>query len=112
MIFRKLLKGVEGLFGGAMTTIHLDSIPVMFPSVVGRIVDEEAVLVLPEQGQVKVLNPVGARIWTMIDGIRNIREIAALIGQEYEVEPRQAEEDTLQFISDLELRKVLRIFGS
>ena len=45
-----------------MTDIHLDSIPVMLPTVVGRVVDEEAVLVLPEQGQVKVLNQVGARI--------------------------------------------------
>lgn len=95
-----------------MTTIHLDSIPVMLPAVIGRIVDEEAVLVLPEQGQVKVLNPVGARIWTMIDGVHSIREIAALIGQEYEVDLQQAEADTLQFIGDLEQRKVLRIFSS
>lgn len=95
-----------------MTTIHLDSIPVMLPAVVGRIIDDEAVLVLPEQGQVKVLNPVGARIWTMIDGVRSVREIAALIGQEYEVDPRQAEEDTLQFVRDLEQRNVLRIFSS
>lgn len=95
-----------------MTTIHLDSIPVMLPAVVGRIIDEEAVLVLPEQGQVKVLNSVGARIWTMIDGIRSVREIAALIGLEYDVDLQQAEEDTLQFVRDLEQRKVLRIFGS
>ena len=95
-----------------MADIQLDSIPVMYPTVVGRIVDQEAVLVLPEQGQVKVLNPVGARIWTMIDGIRTIREIAALISQEYEVAPLQAEDDAMQFIRDLEQRKVLTIFGS
>ncbi len=94
-----------------MTDIHLESIPVMLPTVVGRIVDEEAVLVLPEQGQVKVLNPVGARIWTMIDGVRTIREIAALISQEYEVESAQAETDTIQFIRDLQERKVLTLFG-
>lgn len=95
-----------------MTDILLDSIPVMDPTVVGRIVDQEAVLVLPEQGQVKVLNPVGARIWTMIDGIRTIREIAALISQEYEVALLQAEDDAIQFICDLEQRQVLTIFGS
>jgi hypothetical protein len=94
-----------------MTDIHLDSIPVLHPSVIGQIVDQEAVLVLPEQGQVKVLNPVGARIWTMIDGIRTVREIAALISQEYEVDTAQAEADAIQFISDLHQRKVLGIFG-
>lgn len=94
-----------------MTDIHLEDIPVIHPSVIGRIVDQEAVLVLPEQGQVKVLNPVGARIWTMIDGIRTIREIADLICQEYEVDPSQAEEDAIQFISDLHQRNVLTIFG-
>ena len=94
-----------------MTDIHLDSIPVVLPSVIGRIVDQEAVLVLPEQGQVKVLNPVGASIWTMIDGIRSIREIATLISQEYDVDSSQAEQDAIQFISDLHRRKVLAIFG-
>lgn len=95
-----------------MTNIHLENIPVMLPTVVGRIVDQEAVLVLPEQGQVKVLNPVGARIWSLVDGVRTIREIAAMISQEYEVESIQAEEDTIQFIRDLQERKVLAIFGA
>ena len=47
----------------------------------------------------------------MIDGIRSVRDIAALISQEYDVAPFQAEEDVMQFISDLAQRKVLTIFG-
>ena len=95
-----------------MTNLDLDSIPVMLSSVVGRIVDQEAVLVLPEKGQVKVLNPVGARIWSLIDGVHTVREIAATISQEYEVGTAQAENDTIRFIRDLEQRQVLTLFGA
>ena len=35
------------------------------PAVIDRIIEDEAVLVLSEQGQVKVLNEVGARIWAL-----------------------------------------------
>ena len=64
----------------------LDSYPVPNSKVVGRIVDNEAVLVLPEQGQVKVLNEVGARVWKLTDGSITAREIAGKISAEYQVE--------------------------
>jgi hypothetical protein len=76
----------------------LDSFPIPDSTVVGRIVDDEAVLVLPEEGQVKVLNEVGARIWTLADGSITIREIAGNICAEYRVEQTTAEEDVVDFI--------------
>jgi hypothetical protein len=82
----------------------LDAVPAPVPGVVGRIVDDEAVLVLPEQGKVKVLNEVGARMWALTDGARSVREIALLICDEYDVEPETAEADTLDFLRDLEAR--------
>lgn len=82
----------------------LDAIPVPAPGVVGRVVDDEAVLVLPEKGEVKVLNEVGARIWTLTDGARSVKEIAQVICEEYEVEQKLAEADTLEFLEELEDR--------
>jgi glycerol-3-phosphate O-acyltransferase len=70
-------------------------------SAIGRTIDDEAVLVLPEQGQVKVLNEVGARIWALADGTRTVRDIVDTICTEYEVEPAQAEADTLDFVARL-----------
>ena len=81
--------------------ISLDTIPSPNPAVVGRIVDGEAVLVLPEQGKVKVLNEVGGRIWELVDGTRTVGEIVQLICREFEVDEASAREDTLGFISDL-----------
>jgi len=77
------------------------------PNVIGRVIDKEAVLVLPEQGKVQVLNEVGARIWSLADGTRTVREIAATICTEYDVDPVQAETDTLAFVTELAERGVV-----
>jgi hypothetical protein len=92
--------------------ITLDTILIPEPSVVGRILEDqakEAVLVLPSKGQVKVLNEVGARIWALVDGRRTVREIAAVISTEYTVVRDVAEKDTLQFLYDLYEKGVVQV---
>ncbi|MCJ7662586.1 MAG: PqqD family protein [Anaerolineales bacterium] len=69
--------------------------------------DGEAVLVLPEKGKVKVLNEVGAFIWSKVDGEGSVRQISELLAAEYEVGKSEAEEDSLAFLSDLEERGVV-----
>ncbi len=64
----------------------------------------EGILILPEQGQIKVVNEVGARIWSLIDGQLNIFEIAERITEEYQVGLSEAQKDTLDFLIDLEAR--------
>lgn len=81
--------------------ITLESIPVPVPTVQGRQLDEEAVLVLPDRGEVKVLNAVGARIWALADGTRSVRDIAAALCDEYSVMAAEAEADALAFIREL-----------
>lgn len=79
----------------------LKSQPKPKPDIVGRSVDNEAVLVLPSQGKVKVLNEVGSRIWELLDGERTVNEIAVAVVQEYEVSQAMAEKDALEFVNDL-----------
>jgi len=81
--------------------IPMNSYAVPNPAVAGRLVEGEAVLVLVEQGQVKVLNEVGARIWALADGARTLRQIAAALCDEYDVNQAQAEADTLGFVAQL-----------
>jgi len=95
-----------------MQKISLDIIPVPTPNVVGRIVSDEAVLVLPDKGTVKVLNEVGARIWSLVDGTRNAGEIASLIFAEYNIDLASAQEDTLVFLDDLADRDVITFQAS
>ena len=61
----------------------------------------QAVLVLPISGKVKVLNEVGARIWSLVDGKRSIAQIAEQIFLEYDIDKEQALADAMDFLTDL-----------
>jgi hypothetical protein len=87
--------------------ISLENVPIQNPAVVGRIVSDEAVIVLPKKGQVKVLNEVGARIWTLIDGVRTVREIITIINMEFTVSEEDAKNDTREFLAQLADREII-----
>jgi coenzyme PQQ biosynthesis protein PqqD len=93
--------------------ISLDKIPVPVAGVVGRVLENkepgktEAVIVLPDKGQVKVLNEVGTRIWSLIDGKRSVSDIIRMIVQEYQVSQKDAENDTLEFLAALNEKGVI-----
>lgn len=95
--------------------ISLDKIPIPKTGVVGRVLENqdpsktEAVIVLPEKGQVKVLNEVGTRIWSLIDGKRRLREIISIIVSEYQVNNEIAEKDTLAFIEELIQKDIISL---
>ncbi len=95
--------------------ISLDKIPVSVAGVVGRVLENqdptktEAVIVLPEKGQVKVLNEVGTRIWSLIDGKRSINDIIIVIVKEYQVAEDVAEKDTVAFVEELKTKGIIEI---
>ena len=95
--------------------LSLDHVPVPVASVIGQVIEAEsspraeAVLVLTDVGQVKVLNEVGARIWSLADGTRRVRDIAAAVSAEYQVSQEQAEQDTLEFIGELVARGIISV---
>ncbi len=76
-------------------------IPKRNPDAAFRIIDGEAIVVLPDRGEVKVLNNVGSRIWELIDGSVTVNQISEKICQEYEVKVDKALSDVLDFIKEL-----------
>jgi len=91
----------------------LNAYPVPNSGVVGRVLNSpgadqlEAVIVLPASGKIEVLNDVGARIWSLVNGHRSVREIATLLCAEYQVESALAEADALVFLEELAGRGVI-----
>jgi hypothetical protein len=85
----------------------IEKYPAFHPQVAARIIDGEAVIVLPESSQVNVLNEVGSRIWELVDGARNVGEITKIIVAEYDVTAEQAERDISDFIQELVDNKML-----
>jgi hypothetical protein len=94
---------------GINKMIDLDTVPKTAPEVIGRNLDHEAVLVLTDQAQIKVVNEVGAYIWFLVDGSRSIRAIASAVCQTYAIDQDQSETDTLEFIADLVNRGMLTV---
>ena len=66
-----------------------------------RLIEEEAVLLDLDEGEVLRLNPVGAEIWNAIDGTRTVAEIVAHICRTFEVSHRTARRDAQQFLKQL-----------
>ncbi len=87
--------------------MQLSSIPIRAEGVINRALDGEAVLIHPQQGRVRVLNSVGARVWELADGTRSIGEIAEQLSAEYDVGLDRVQEDVLIFCGDLSERGVM-----
>ncbi len=85
----------------------LESQPKSKPDIIGRNIDNEAVLVIPSQGKVKVLNEVGASIWELLNGEKTVKEIASIIAQEYAISQEIAEKDALEFVNNLWKKNML-----
>ena len=71
------------------------------PQVIAQHLPNEAVLLLPAKGEVKVLNEVGACIWAALDGTRTVADVIARVCAEYDVDREQAAQDTLAFVREL-----------
>lgn len=75
--------------------------PSLDPQVAIQTVDNLAVMVLADSGEVLVLNPVGTRVIELIDGKRSVEEIAALIESEYATTAEDARRDLDSFLKTL-----------
>lgn len=89
--------------------VTMETCLVRAPEAVEQLFPGEAVVMLPQQGAVKVLNDVGARIWALLDGERPLRAIRDLLCAEYAVEPAQAERDLLAFAQELLQRSMVSL---
>src|SRR5437867_2456026 len=66
-----------------------------------RLIEEEAILLDLDEGEVLRLNPVGAEIWSAIDGRHTVEEIVAHIRRTFEVSHWTARRDVHRFLKQL-----------
>jgi hypothetical protein len=67
-----------------------------------QIGDEGGLVVLPGRGEVKVLNPVGIAVFSLLDGSRDVDTLAAAVAGEFEIELDQARQDVVAFLTELQ----------
>jgi hypothetical protein len=79
------------------------------PAAAWRVVDGEAVMVLPSTGKVHTLNAVGTRFWELVDGERSIADIAAQIVEEFDAPVERIAADCRAFAVELSERGLLAL---
>lgn len=74
-----------------------------------RIIEEEAILVDVERGNMIQLNEVAAFIWSEIDGRKTLREIIDCVCESFEVDRGRAAKDTGEFLQALLKKHLIRL---
>jgi hypothetical protein len=78
-------------------------------SVLSRPVGDETVILELEGGAYFGLDPIGARVWTLVSEGTRLGKLCEIMVSEYEVERAQLERDVEALISDLVRRRLVAI---
>lgn len=79
------------------------------PRTAWRVYDGEAVVLCSDDSTLNTLNAVGTLIWESADGKTPVNAIVASICEAFDVDPEQAERDTLVFIAKLGERGLVTV---
>jgi hypothetical protein len=77
--------------------------------VIARQVGDETVLLDLASGTYFGLDPVGARIWQLIETGKSLREVCDQMVEEYDVARQVLEQDTLALARDLVEKKLISV---
>jgi hypothetical protein len=82
--------------------VQSDSYPRRHPDTAFRQVgDEGGLVVLPTRAEVKVVNPVGAKVFGLLDGEHSLEAITEAVLEEFEITREEARRDIEAFLQDL-----------
>ena len=91
--------------------ISLKTIVVASKENVSCALGDEAAILHMRSGVYYGLDPVGARIWKLLDQPKSVEDLQAVILDEYEVEPGICESDLLALLEKLRTEGVIEIRG-
>jgi hypothetical protein len=66
-----------------------------------KVGDEGGLVVLPGRAEVKVLNPVGIVVFSLLDGTHGVDDLAARVADEFEIDEAAARADVVSFLDEL-----------
>lgn len=81
--------------------ISLETVVVASKDNVSCSLGEEAAILQMRSGVYFGLDPVGARIWNLLEQPRSVEELLAKLITEYDVEPKRCEGDLLALLEKL-----------
>jgi hypothetical protein len=95
-----------------LNTLSVDSVIVAAPEQVSCDLAGEAAILNLKSGVYFGLNPIGARIWELIQEPKAAKDIVHVLLEEYDVDPQRCESDVLQLLHDLSQHELIQVKGS
>jgi hypothetical protein len=77
------------------------------PALAWREIDDETVIISPNDSVMHELNDTGSFLWKNIDGKKSAADLAQLLSENYEVTPDIALSDTEALLEELSSRKLV-----
>jgi hypothetical protein len=71
------------------------------PSVIGRDLDGETVLLDLHSGVYYGLDPIGTRVWNLLMDHHTVEQVYAIMADEYDVDPEALRRDVLALVGEL-----------
>lgn len=76
-------------------------------NVAARVYGSDAVVISPDEGMVRMLNPTATRIWQLVDGSRSVEEIAVALTGEFDVNLAQARQSVIRLLTELSEKQLV-----
>ena len=89
--------------------VSLETVPVAVDKYTVREIADETIFMADEGDELHTLDEVGSFIWKAIDGNKSLLSILNELCDEYDVERNVAENDLMNFISDLAEKGILTV---
>jgi hypothetical protein len=89
-----------------MADIHL-SRPVHATNVAARVYGNDAVIISPHEGVVRMLNPTATRIWQLVDGSRSAEDIALVLTGEFDIDLSHARQSVARLLDELSKKHLI-----
>lgn len=72
-------------------------------------VGEETMMMDINQGMYFALNPVGSRIWALLEQATSVKALCEQLLKEYDIDVAQCEQEVMTFIDQLLERKIVSV---
>ena len=90
-------------------TIELSSVATRNEAIVFTDLDDTIVMMDVDEGQYYELDPIGARIWALIESPRPVVEIYDALAGEFDVDPDTCRDDTLEFLQTANEHRIVQV---
>jgi len=92
-------------------TMDLQTTVVRDEDIIFSDMDDETVMMSMEKGEYYGINPVGRRIWELLETPVKVAGICETLSDEYNVSPEQCRKEVLVFLAQLSEKDIIKVMN-